>query len=588
MSRCEELLKEYAPVGRTGTEPSHPRTKSGAPFEPRPSDTESSASYIMTRDDGNVRFTDNFGTVMMREELMAIQNSIKYTGPGLEQTPTEIDTTRYTALTAQDVEYSDPTSSPNDQPGSVETIKLWQYFLERVNPLSKIIHVPTLEPYVMRAAVGMHMIPFEYQALIYSICSMAVVAMSEQESVNLFGFSRDSMLRQFNINTKRALMKYRHLDNYSMVTLQALLFYLHSFEDKVDKDVSWVTSGIVVRMAFSMGYHRDGERMGFSPFETEMRRRIWSQVIVQDVKNALLSGLNAATLPLEWDTKQPLNINDADMDPNSDAPIVTREGPSEMAFVLVVHIIYAYKIDCDNHTDVRDHEGILLGIPMADNATTQHAVRERYRKQGEDLKKALGNFAERYIDTSAGRIHVAASKLQAAVSEKLSDAIMPMKEQPEWGVEIFNWKDNLFKLLTMSMEYQYELHDEMTKLGFQWYMKMQFYSDMMSAVTSHLYNRPLGSLADRGWRTVEKIYHQYPNLLDLTQKQHVLQAQFTLKAWESRKAALVQRGGTFEDPAYILSLRQKISELEAQKSNIDVQIDWDALWAEDATRSSVL
>lgn len=127
-------------------------------------------------------------------------------------------------------------SSSDTQPGPVETIKLWQYFLDRVNPLTKIIHVPTLEPYVMRAAVGMHLVPVEYQALIHSIYAMAVISTSEQECFNLLGNSRDALVKQYNGNTKKALLKYNHMENYTMVTLQTLLLYLVRRHCAVDTD----------------------------------------------------------------------------------------------------------------------------------------------------------------------------------------------------------------------------------------------------------------------------------------------------------------------------------------------------------------
>lgn len=80
----------------------------------------------------------------------------------------------------------------------------------------------------MRAAVGMHLVPIEYQALLYSIYAMAVISMSEQECFDLLGHSRDTMLKHYGGSTKRALMKYNHRENYTMITLQTLILYLVS------------------------------------------------------------------------------------------------------------------------------------------------------------------------------------------------------------------------------------------------------------------------------------------------------------------------------------------------------------------------
>jgi hypothetical protein len=80
----------------------------------------------------------------------------------------------------------------------------------------------------MRAAEGMHLVPVEQQALLFSIYGMAVVSMSDQECFDLFGCSRDTMARQYGKSTKKALMRYNHMQNYTMVTLQTLILYVVS------------------------------------------------------------------------------------------------------------------------------------------------------------------------------------------------------------------------------------------------------------------------------------------------------------------------------------------------------------------------
>lgn len=327
-----------------------------------------------------------------------------------------------------------------------------------------------------------------------------------------------------------------------------------------------------------MGYHRDGERLGLGPFETEMRRRIWCQIIIQDAKNALLSGLSAAMLPMQWDTKPPLNINDVDMSPDSQIPLTNRDGPTEMAYVLVSRLIYVYKIDCDNHVDTPTNEAILLGMTLTNDAKTDRAVHGRFREQSEELKRALENYSAKYIDEKGGGVHVAATTFKNTVLEKLDDVLSPMKDQAEWGVEIFNWKDNLFKMIMLSMEYQCDAHDKMAAVGFEWYMRLQFYPDMLASLTSQLYHRPMGSLSDRGWRAVERLHGHYPELFDMSQRQHVMQAQFTLKSWEARKTAIAKRGGNLELPEYIERLQRVVAEMEAQKA--DRPIDWNALWTD--------
>lgn len=111
-------------------------------------------------------------------------------------------------------------------PDPVHVFRLWQLFLDRVNPLMKIVHVPTLQPYVMEAATNMESVPLNYQALLYAVFTMAVVSLSEVEAVQMLGCPRDEALRRFTLGTKISLTKFNFLKNYDMAILQALLLYL--------------------------------------------------------------------------------------------------------------------------------------------------------------------------------------------------------------------------------------------------------------------------------------------------------------------------------------------------------------------------
>ena len=115
------------------------------------------------------------------------------------------------------------------QPDPVHVFRLWQLFLDRVNPLTKIIHVPTLQPYVMEAAANVSNVPLNYQALLFSIYAMAAVSMSEIECMQTLGLSRDGALQKFSAGTKIALVRFNFLKNHDMASLQALVLYLVGF-----------------------------------------------------------------------------------------------------------------------------------------------------------------------------------------------------------------------------------------------------------------------------------------------------------------------------------------------------------------------
>lgn len=111
-------------------------------------------------------------------------------------------------------------------PDAAHVIRLWQIYLDRVNPLTKIIHVPTLQPYLAEAVGGSQSLPKNVEALLFSIFLMAVVALDADECQNLLGYSREEALQRFSSGVRLALLRLGFLKTHDLTILQALVIYL--------------------------------------------------------------------------------------------------------------------------------------------------------------------------------------------------------------------------------------------------------------------------------------------------------------------------------------------------------------------------
>ena len=101
----------------------------------------------------------------------------------------------------------------------------------------------------------------------------------------------------------------------------------------IDARSFWTLCGTASRIAQRMGIHRDGAAFNFSPFEAEMRRRLWWNMMVLDFSAAELCGSELAPTVTVGDAKPPLYIDDADISPDSkELPPERTDGPSEMMF----------------------------------------------------------------------------------------------------------------------------------------------------------------------------------------------------------------------------------------------------------------
>ncbi|RSL41187.1 hypothetical protein CEP53_012909 [Fusarium sp. AF-6] len=563
LARCEQLLKQYA----DGTVPSPSAQASPAMnsamsdvMVSTPNNCDSQMKWKptgkMVKEEGGVRFMDSYLWANIHEELQAMKEIVDTDDPedcsvmGSEDLSPDYNIDLLLP--------SDASSGSNEdyQPDPVHVFRLWQLFVDRVNPLTKIIHVPSVQPYVMEAATNMNNIPLNYQALLFSIFTMAAVSLSDAEATQMLGCSRDDALRKYTIGTKMALTKFNFLKNYDMVALQALLLYLFSLQNRYDRHAAWILSGMVVRIAQKMGYHRDGELLNLNGFETEMRRRMWWLIILHDAKNALVSGLSHSMLPSSWDTRMPQNVNDADLFPGSNEPIQPREGPTEMAFCLISYQIAKFLVHAESLHGTPGLEAAIMGDDYEDRDPDMFPSIERYRDLVDDLEKGLLEIEARYIDPSAGPVHLAALAIRPMLTSKMREMLVPMREQPEWGTEILDKKDNLFKIVLMNNEHSTNAYEVMEHAGFLWFVKFHFQIDIFTVMTKQLCQRPTGSLADRAWNMVEKIYRFHPELMDMNQKVYVVQAQTVLKAWKAREQAFRQAGQPVECPSFVYRLRE--------------------------------
>lgn len=324
-----------------------------------------------------------------------------------------------------------------------------------------------------------------------------------------------------------------------------------------------------MRMAQKMGYHRDGEQLKLNPFEAEMRRRIWWQILIQDSKLAHLSGLNMSQLPTGWDTKEPSNLNDADIFPGSTEPVQARDGPTEMIFCIMMCEMLKFNMGIDNSEHGQHFEAALLGQlggqEVGEDGETNDgptvALFNTFRAHAKALEERLLDIERKYCDPSAGNVHIAALTLRPRVSCHLGEILLPLKEHAEYGTEIFDSKDVLFKLLAVGTEHRAETFDQMTKSGFQWFVRFNFPDEVFAVLASQLMQRPTGSLSDRAWKSVERTYGNHTELFDMSLKNYAAQAQLTLRAWKVREAAYAQAGWPLETPSFIKRLRELVPDV---------------------------
>lgn len=98
------------------------------------------------------------------------------------------------------------------------------------------------------------------------------------------------------------------------------MLYVHGeYNSRWDAEVGiWVIVGMIVRLAMRMGYHRDPSKYpGITPYQGEMRRRIWAFARQMDTMFSFQLALPSMIRSKDCDTVLPRNIFEDEFGPDS-------------------------------------------------------------------------------------------------------------------------------------------------------------------------------------------------------------------------------------------------------------------------------
>jgi hypothetical protein len=111
-------------------------------------------------------------------------------------------------------------------PQSQVVQKLQTYFLDRVDPITKILHFPTFWTSLTHGIANPKDIPKSLEALIFVFYFVTVSSLDIDECLGLFGEQRSTVSARYKFASHQALMNARFLKSSNLTTLQAFALFL--------------------------------------------------------------------------------------------------------------------------------------------------------------------------------------------------------------------------------------------------------------------------------------------------------------------------------------------------------------------------
>lgn len=187
---------------------------------------------------------------------------------------------------------------------SVQNARMfWEIYKENVDPLVKVLHIPTFEPVLVDAIANPEKVSKSLEPLMFAIYYGAVTSMMPKECLERCGEDRHTLLHRYRFGLEQGLARANFLFCDEMIILQAFVVFLILLRRNDDARKIWTLTGLAVRIAQTLGIHRDGSHFGLTPFNIEERRRLWWQVCILDARASEDHGCDPTIVEAQFDTK---------------------------------------------------------------------------------------------------------------------------------------------------------------------------------------------------------------------------------------------------------------------------------------------
>jgi len=371
----------------------------------------------------------------------------------------------------------------------------WEVYKDRVDPLVKVLHLPTLEPTVLSAASHLSNLSKAFEVLMFAIYYAAVTSLPDADCVLEFGEEKTVLLARYRFAVEQALARAGFLTTEEAVVLQGFVVFLICLRRNCDARVIWTLTGLVVRIAQTMGVHRDGSHFGIPPFEVEMRRRLWWQVCLLDTRASEDHGCDPTIIEQAFDTKLPLNINDVDIWPGIKEFPPERQGCTDMSFCLI-------RFEVSN--TFRRINYIPPGPPRA---CQEHFALATLQEKEKWITECHRRLEERYLKHCGMTVPlfwVTATVARLMMSKMWLMVYHPFQRQDGGASLPAETKEKLFITSLENIEYSLLLETESRTMKWGWLFRTYMQWHALAFMLSELCLRTTGDLVERAWTAVEK------------------------------------------------------------------------------------
>ncbi|KAK1624284.1 fungal-specific transcription factor [Colletotrichum phormii] len=373
-------------------------------------------------------------------------------------------------------------------PPKYGAIELWRNYVDNIEICNKVLHRPTAEVLVYTAIDDPRNASLEALAVMFAIFFVSTVVLEPNSVQSFTGEDKVTSLHRFKTGLEQAFAKADFLEHPSVKFLEALSVYLAALRIHNPGRGLWTLNGLAIRAAQSIGLHRDGTKLGLSPFDSEIRRRIWWHLIARDGRAAEDYGFsNISSFNVQIGVSFPSNLEDGDLYPEMKELPHSRTGWTTLTLGLInIQVTRTW------------HRLAAMASSWAESPTP-----ESVRAQ---VVQELHEYAEGFLRHCNP---VIPQQRQTLLVARFIIRKVDMVTRQQWlnlqhpeARDSFATEENLLQALGILEDGMSLASDELLR-QYRWSVRAYPQYHMLLYVLWHLCVKPEGPSVDRAWKAVD-------------------------------------------------------------------------------------
>ncbi|KAH6714115.1 hypothetical protein BKA61DRAFT_56164 [Leptodontidium sp. MPI-SDFR-AT-0119] len=438
-------------------------------------------------------------------------------------------------------------------PEPIHIFKLWQLYLDNVNPLLKVTHTPSMQVRIIEAASNVSAIEPPLEALMFSIYCMAVLSLTHDDCLVTLGSTKEDLMIRYQFGCQQALLNCGFLRTTDRECLTALFLYLVSVRPGTITQSLSSMLGIAIRIAQRMGLDKEAILAKVTPLEAELRRRLWWALILFDTRVGEMADYKASTLTPLWDCRVPLNVGDADLQPQMKESPQAQNTFSDAIFAVVRSEVANFVRHTKWHMDFSNPA--LLPVAQGHQP---HPI-----SQGSEMGSLETLIEENYLKLCDPEIPLHFMTIWTArallskcrlLEHYARSSSMPRAQADAAREAAFGHAITMLECDTM-------ICTSPLTAGFVWLTHFYYPFPAYVQIVQNLKRQPFTPQAERAWEALSGNYEAHHNVrTPHDQMFYKILAPVALQAWAVREESSAQLGEPLATPRLISYIRQVMSQ----------------------------